>query len=129
MDPVFLTVVDAVQFHEDMIRRYGGRSGVRDLGALESAMSQPKASFRGQFLHADLHHMAAAYLFHIVQNHPFVDGNKRTGVYAALAFLEINGVEVVTVPVEVAEFVLQVAQGQVSKQQIAEYFRSCSGSK
>jgi len=124
MDPFFLTVEDAVQFHEDLIRRYGGRPGLRDLPALESALSQPRATFRGKFLHADLYLMAAAYLFHIVQDHPFVDGNKRAGLYAALAFLEINGVEIVASPVEVAEMVLRVAKGLLSKNEVAEYLQS-----
>jgi len=123
MDPFFLTVEDVVRFHEDLIERYGGLHGLRDLGALESAVSQPRSTFAGEYFHSDLYFMAAAYLFHIVQNHPFLDGNKRAGTYAALAFLEINGVEIKADPVELANFVLQVAQGLLSKEQIAEYLR------
>ncbi len=124
IEPLFLTAEDAVRFHEDLVRRYGGHPGVRDVKALESAIQQSRATFDGEYLHADLWAMAAAYLFHIVRNHPFVDGNKRTGIYAALAFLEINGVEVVADPVELAGFVLQVAQGRISKSQIAEFLQS-----
>lgn len=86
MTPVFLTLDEALDIHRDQIQRYGGSSGIRDLGLLQSALAQPQAAFAGQFLHADLIEMAAAYLFHITQNHPFVDGNKRTGTAAALVF-------------------------------------------
>lgn len=128
MEPLFLTVEDAIRFHEDLIKRYGEHPGIRDTSTLESAIQQPRATFAGQFLHPDLYAMAAAYLFHIVRNHPFVDGNKRAGLYAALAFLEINGVEIHADPVDLAEFVLQVAQGHASKARIAEYLRSKSRS-
>jgi death-on-curing protein len=105
------------------IATYGGSDGVRDVGLLQSAMAQPEASFGGQFLHADVFEMAAAYLFHIVQNHPFVDGNKRVGLEAALLFLEINGQSIDTDDDALIDLVLQTAQGQTTKQQIAAFFR------
>ena len=74
--PDFLQTSDLLRLHTDQITRYGGDPGIRDLGLLGSAIAQPQAGFGGQFLHADIFEMAAAYLFHIVQNHPCLDGNK-----------------------------------------------------
>ena len=77
--PDFLSVDEVLCLHEVQLSRYGGGSGLRDPGALESAVAMPRASFEGDLLHSDLFAMAAAYAFHIAQNQPFVDGNKRTG--------------------------------------------------
>ena len=90
----FLTLDDVIESHTLQIETYGGSLGVRDLGLLESALAQPEAGFGGQYLHADVFEMASAYLYHIVLNHPFIDGNKRVGLEAALIFLEINSVVV-----------------------------------
>ena len=85
MDSIeFLELSDILEIHADQISNYGGTIEVRDAGILESAIEQPRATFAGQFLHVFPYEMAAAYLFHIVKNHPFVDGNKRTGTVAAL---------------------------------------------
>ena len=91
---IFLTLDDVLESHRYQIDTYGGSDGIRDLGLLESAIAQPEASYGGQYLHADFFEMAAAYLYHLVMNHPFVDGNKRVGLEVALIFLEINGVAV-----------------------------------
>ena len=93
MQPVFLTLDEILAIHEDQIARYGGSLGVRDWGLLQSATAMPAVTFGGRFLHGDLCEMAAAYLFHLVQNHPFVDGNTRTAPASALVFLDLNGVE------------------------------------
>jgi len=92
MEPLFLTLAEVVDIHNDQIKRYGGDAGARDLGLLESAISVPQAGFGGQFLHSSLFEMAATYAFHISENQPFVDGNKRTALAAALIFLEMNGI-------------------------------------
>lgn len=84
----------------------------------------PQASFSGAFLHQDLLEMAAAYLFHIVQNHPFIDGNKRTGAASSIIFLDLNGIEIAADEEGLVELTLRVAGGQASKQEIAEFFRS-----
>jgi death-on-curing protein len=75
------------------VETYGGETGLRDVALLHSALAMPQSSFGGQFLHHDLFEMAAAYLYHIVQDHPFVDDNKRTGAVAAIVFLAMNGVD------------------------------------
>lgn len=90
---LFLTLEEVLLIHADQISRYGGSSGVRDEGLLASALAQPEAKFGDQFLHPTLAAQAAAYLFHLVKNHPFVDGNKRVGTATALVFLEVNGFE------------------------------------
>ncbi|MFN8705601.1 MAG: type II toxin-antitoxin system death-on-curing family toxin [Planctomyces sp.] len=88
--PEFLTLEDILELHTGQIRNYGGSEGLRSSELLQSAIAQPRVTFGGQFLHNNIFHMAAAYLFHLVQNHPFVDGNKRIGLEAALVFLELN---------------------------------------
>lgn len=127
MNPDFLTVDDVLAIHADQIARYGGADGVRDAGMLISAVETPRASFGGELLHNDLPQMAAAYLFHLVQNHPFVDGNKRVGTAAALIFLDINGVEMNADNDALAELVLRVARGEVHKGEVAAFFRANAG--
>ena len=109
--------------HQDQIERYGGESGLRDVGLLQSAAATPAAGFGGRYLHEDLFEMAAAYLFHIVRNHPFVDGNKRVGAVAALVFLLLNEVEVDADEEEFEQAVLAVAEGKWDKPMVAEFLR------
>lgn len=90
-DLLFLTVDDVLALHADQLRLFGGAGGIRNRHALESAVAMPTATFGGRFLHEDILAMAAAYAFHIAENQPFVDGNKRTALNAALVFLDING--------------------------------------
>jgi death-on-curing protein len=122
VSPRFLELESILALHAEQLAMFGGADGLRDLGALESAIAQPSATFDGQYLHEDLHAMAAAYLFHVVQNHPFVDGNKRVGFIAAMTFLEANGVNTEPLP-ELYELTMGVASGKVSKAQIAAALR------
>ena len=80
MRPLFLTLEEVREIHIDQIERYGGGPGIRDISLLQSAIAMPAAGFGEQYLHGDLFEMAAAYLFHLVQNHPFVDGNKNLAI-------------------------------------------------
>ena len=123
MPPVFLNLNEVLRIHRDLIERYGGDYGIRDIGLLQSALAMPPAEFGGRFLHADLFEMAAAYLFHITQNHPFVDGNKRAGAACALVFLELNDTEVDVAEEDLVEIVLAVAGGKADKAAVAEFFR------
>ncbi|MEG4329587.1 Fic family protein, partial [Microcoleus sp. herbarium5] len=75
--PKFLFLDEVLELHDDQISSFGGTPGVRDEGLLESALAQPQATFGGQFLHSTISEQAAAYLYHIAMNHPFIDGNKR----------------------------------------------------
>ncbi len=121
---VFLTLDDIIESHQNQIDTYGGSHGIRDIGLLESAIAQPEASFGGQYLHADIFEMAAAYVYHLVMNHPFVDGNKRVGLEAALIFLEINNENLNASDEELVDLVLKTTAGQIGKRQIAEFFQS-----
>jgi len=123
LSPLFLGLEEVLEIHHDQITRYGGTEGIRDLGLLQSALSMPQAGAGNQYFHADLFEMAAAYLFHIVRNHPFVDGNKRTGVTAALVFLEMNGIEIRASDQALVKTVLAVAEGKLQKGALAEFFR------
>jgi death-on-curing protein len=125
-EPQFLSVEDIIDIHADQIERYGGSLGVRDVELLRSAIGMPEAGFGDQYLHADLFEMAAAYLYHIVQNHPFIDGNKRTGAMAAFVFLKLNGSTLDTDESAFESLVLKAAQGQTDKSAIAEFFRKHS---
>lgn len=124
MTPQFLDVAQALRIHRSMIEAYGGAEGVRDAGLLHSALAMPQASFGGRNLHVDLFEMAAAYLYHIVQNHPFVDGNKRVGAAAAVIFLAMNDVTLRADEEGLAEITLQVASGEAGKQAIAAFLRA-----
>lgn len=125
----FLTLGEVVEIHADQIERYGGSPGIRDLGLLQSAIAMPQASFGSQYLHVDLFEMAAAYLFHIVRNHPFVDGNKRTGAMAAFAFLKLNGYTLHAKDKEFENLILAVAQGKSTKAAVTDFFRKTSKNK
>ena len=116
-EPLFLTLVEVLHFHEDQIHRFGGKEGVRDLGLLESAVAQPRAFFGGHWLHENLYAMAGAYAFHICKNHPFFDGNKRTALVATLVFLEINGISVLDPKDVLADAIGRIATGQLNKEQ------------
>ncbi len=126
MEPSFLTFADVIRIHVDQIERYGGQVGIRDLGLLQSALAMPGASFGQEWLHRDLYEMAAAYAFHLSQNHPFVDGNKRTGLVCALAFLEINDVSIARVEGRLYEAMVDVASGALDKLGLARVFRAMS---
>lgn len=107
--------------HADQIERYGGRPGIRDVGLLQSALGTPSATFEGRLLHGSLHEIAAAYLFHLVRNHPFVDGNKRVGLVALLVFLGLNGCWLEADPGELERVVVSVATGEASKPEVAVF--------
>jgi len=125
VDPEFLLVED-VLLHEEQLARYGGGAGLRDVGALESAVAMPRATFGGDFVHEDLHAMAAAYAFHIAQNQPFIDGNKRTGLAAALVFLDLNGIEVRDPQGRLYQAMLDIAERKLDKSGLAVLLRQLS---
>jgi len=120
----FLTMDEVVAIHRDQLARYGGSQGVRDWGLLQSAIAMPAAAFGGRFVHTDLCEMAAAYLFHIVQNHPFIDGNKRVGAVAGYIFLALNHMRLIADPDRYAELVLSVARGETPKSSVADFLRA-----
>ena len=123
MTVVFLALDEVLALHADQIERYGGRPGIRDIPLLESALAVPSATFGGGLLHAGLHEMVAAYLFHLVRNHPFVDGNKRVGLMAMLAFLGLNSLRLHAGPRILTDLVVGVAEGRISKAEVAVFVR------
>ena len=123
MTPIFLTVDDVLSLHDLHLQRYGGSAGVRDRALLESAVSQAQASFGGEYLPSDLAGMAAAYLFSLVKNHDFIDGNKRAGLAAALTFLDLSGFAIDHSTAVLYDATMAVAEGRLEKDGLAEVFR------
>ena len=122
MRPRFLSLSQVLELHELQLALFGGSSGTRDLGLLESALGNVKATFGGEYLHQTIHEMGAAYLYGICRNHPFVDGNKRTAAAAALTFFDYNGIEIEATEDELYDLVIGVAEGRVSKDDVAAFF-------
>jgi death-on-curing protein len=122
--PEFLTVDDVIEVHAYQVERFGGSQGLRDRGLLESAVAQAEASFGGEYVHPDLFAMAAAYLFHLVSNHAFIDGNKRVGLAAALVFLDMNGVPVEQGTDDLYALTMAVACGEMGRDEVAERLRT-----
>ena len=121
MSPLFLAIDEVLSLHAEQIRLFGGSSGIRDVGLLQSAMGSVEATFGGAFLHETIFAMAAAYLYGICRSHPFIDGNKRTAVGAALTFLEMNGVEVDADEDAFYDLVIRVAEGRASKASVTVF--------
>ena len=125
-EPVFLTLAEVVEIHDYQIRHFGGSDGLRSQDMLESAIGIPSSTFGGAYLHPTIPDMAGAYLFHLVENHPFVDGNKRVGAMAALVFLELNEYDFDATDDELTEAVFQVAGGKMPKDALSAFFRQHS---
>jgi death on curing protein len=123
LKPIFLSLVRVLELHDEQLALFGGRAGIRDVTLVESAIGMPRQTFGGEFVHANLAEMAAAYFFHINMNQPFTDGNKRTGAAAAAVFLEINGIDFDVDPDEYANLGLQLGAGKLSKADVVSFFR------
>ena len=124
MEPVFLSLDEILEIHAQQIERYGGSAGLRDAAGLESAVATPQSTFDGELLHDSIPAMAAAYLFHLCQNHPFLNGNQRVGANAAITFLLMNNWEPTSDEEELVDLVLSVAAGGLSKPRLIELFES-----
>jgi death-on-curing protein len=109
-------------FHRESLAHFGGGDGLRDAGLLASALSRPQNVFAYE-AGADVFRLAASYCHGIVKNHPFVDGNKRTGTLAAIAFLALNGVEVEFDEPQIVVMVVGLAASEVSEQEMADWLR------
>jgi death on curing protein len=120
----FLEIDEVLALHCDQIARYGGASGVRDLGLLESAVATAQSSFGGNYLHGTLEEMAAAYLFHLAQNHPFIDGNKRIAAASMIMFVYLNDRDLLCTEDELVELTLSVASGTSTKSEVAVFIAS-----
>jgi death-on-curing protein len=123
----FLTLDEVLELQRLVLAQSGGAAGVRDLGGLESALAQPLITFGGQDLYPTLTDKAAALAFSLIQNHPFVDGNKRAGHAAMETFLMLNGHELVAAVDEQEQIILGVAAGTIERAQFTEWVRSHVG--
>jgi death-on-curing protein len=124
---LFLTVDDVLEFHAVGLADHGGTAGVRDRAALESAVMQPQVTWDGEYLHDDLFSMAAAYAFHIAENQPFLDGNKRAGVMAAVVFLDTNGIRIHEQEDILYLAMIEISSRVMSKGQLANMLRDLAG--
>ena len=120
---VFLTIEHIAAVHKRMLDEFGGDSAIRDQDLMESAVAMPRAQFEGKRLHSNLSEMAAAYLFHICWNQPFVDGSKRTALTAAEIFLLLNDAMLKATNKELEKLTIGIADGTFSKQQTMEFFK------
>lgn len=123
--PNFVSKSMVLSIHARQIERFGGTPGVRDEGLLESALAQPQATFGGQFLHPTISEQAAAYLYHIAMNHPFIDGNKRTAFAVTDTFLRLNGCALNLTDDRAYDLVMRVARGTMTKEELSTEFESC----
>jgi death on curing protein len=119
----YLSLAEVLDLHRLVISQAGGAEGVLDLGALESAVAQPRVTFEGRDLHPSIADKAAALCHSLILNHPFLDGNKRVGHAAMETFLMLNGYEVEASIDESERLVLDVASGHVSREQLAEWLK------
>ena len=111
------------QIHAEAIAAFGGSDGLRDQALLESAIAAPRASFAGRSPYADVVEIAAAYLFYLCRNHPFLDGNKRVGLGACLVFLRLNGIEPQPDGQEWEELTLDVAASRLDRDETTKRLR------
>jgi len=121
-DPVFLSREAVDVIHEASLREFGGADGIRDEHALESALAQPMHEFF--YREADLFQIAAAYAYHLAENQPFIDGNKRTGLLSALNFLAANGITSDEAVDEFYDAMIAIAEKRLDKAGLAAVFRS-----
>jgi len=120
---VFLSLDDVIYIHRRQLELFGGQDGFLDQGVVESAIAQARQTMFGEYLHQDIAHMAAAYLFHLATTQGFLDGNKRTALNSASAFLRLNGYAIDVDDDEMYPVTMAVANNQMSKDEIAEWFR------
>jgi death on curing protein len=120
---VYLSVEQIHELHAIQIEHYGGSSGCRDRGVVESAAARPAMTFGGEDLYPDIASKAAALLHSLVMNHGFVDGNKRVGSHAAMLFLALNGSQTTITPKQLEEITLTVARGELEADALAIWFR------
>ena len=120
----FLSLAEVLLIYEDQVRRYGGIYRIRDVSLLSSAVYAPKSSYEGRYLHASIPSMAAAYAYHISQNHALLDGNKRVALSTALVFLELNGYEFNCPEEKLYQIMMKVAKSELKKERLIDFFEN-----
>lgn len=126
-DCVHVTVDIVEEMHAEAVRQFGGRDGVRDRALLESAVAAPQATFGGESVFRDMVEVAAAYLFYICRNHPFLDGNKRAALGACIVFLRLNGKETAADSSEWETLTVEVADGSLDRHNATTRLRRLVG--
>ena len=119
----YLSVEQVRALHADQLRLYGGATGLRDKGGLESALARPAMTFAGEDLYEDRASKAAALMHSLVLNHAFVDGNTRVGAHAGILFVELNGQAFLATPGELVTMTLAVAEGKIAVEALTIWFR------
>lgn len=119
----FITIDQVLFIHDQMVKRFGGSFGIRDMGLIESAVARPQASFGGKYLYKSIFEKAAALLQSLLKNHAFVDGNKRTALTSAGLFLKINHYTLINNHTEEVEFAVSVDNGNLSVEQISKWLK------
>jgi death-on-curing protein len=122
----YLTIEQVIELHNEMLKRYGGLPGIRDKNLLWSAIDAPKAAMFGQEMYPSVYEKAAAYLYHLVCNHPFNDANKRTGYAVTLVFLEVNNAKQIFKKEELENLVVEIAKGKETKERITKFLETGS---
>lgn len=125
LTPHFIEKPLVLAIHNRQIEKFGGSPGLRDEGLLDSALAQPKASFSGELLHSTISEQAAAYLFHIIMNHPFIDGNKRTSFAVMDTFLRLNNYALKLTNEQSYQFVMSIAERKLSKAGVIDRLENC----
>ena len=116
-----LTEIQVIQMHNLLIEKTGGSAGIKDSGLLDSALNLPFQSFGGEDIYKTIRAKSARLAFSIVNNHPFVDGNKRIGILVMLVFLEMNGIEVICTDEELIKLGLELASGKISYEELLDW--------
>lgn len=122
----FLSVLEVVGVHADQINKYGGSHGIRDMGLLESAVFRPQTSFGGQYLYKSIFDKAAALGQSIILNHPFIDGNKRTGIVSMIVLLKANGYKLKVSQSDLIRMALKIAKEETEFEDIAAWLKKNS---
>ena len=120
----YLTLSEALELHIRVMEQFGGRAGIRSLSALESALIQPRMNFGGKELYPTIVEKASTLCYSIIKNHPFVDGNKRTGHAAMEVFLLLNGFEIRATTEEQEQVILRLASGELDRDEFTDWLRA-----
>ena len=126
MEIKYLEIDEVYNIHEKMLKVGGGRFGIRDFTLIHSAVERPKASFAGRMLYHDIWFQAAALIQSLIKNHPFEDGNKRTGFFSMLRFLNINGYDIKAAKKEIIRFALDIDVKKLSIKKISFWLKKHS---
>ena len=121
-----ISIDDILILHEKSITEYGGKKGIRDFGMLESAIARPFQTFSGNELHPEVHQKAAALAESLIINHPFIDGNKRTGALTMIAFLNHAGYRLTASSDNLYQMIISISTGKLKFEEIVSWLKENS---